>query len=968
MKKKYLLLILLFGLFIIPFKGNADTPVKQIVVKANEPYVDTGKSFYMKADIYPKNATNKSVTWSTSDSTIASINPTTGGVTTKSKKGIVTLTATANDGSGISESITLKVGYNYIKLGERKYISSSVTTTYEDVIWDDGPQYVIRKTGSTAKSSINGIYRHAAEIEGVNIGIANLLLKTITDELISIENIEVYAPILRYEALIDNIVIPKNTTDNPNIYIGNTFSEGLGKTYYISDDETIATVDQSGNITGIKNGETTIRVQSQFNNIEKEIPVFIYTNVENINVDTEDVYLNDDNRVYQLTYDVIPNEATWPTVTFTSNNEEIVTINQIGLIQAVKNGETTITLSAQNDITKIINVHISGLRKDINELEINNLENKVYTGEAYTPEIVIHDGDYQLIKNTDYTVQYINNINAGTAEILIEGIGNYKLTKKVTFKILKANIEYESSSTTYPFDDLYHSINLQVTTPDVTIKYKDNEGNYTIDKKPKYKKVGIYPIDYKLSKENYLDVYGSETVEITKVDIVELTTTTENIDYGEVNQDFEENIQRKIIVKNTGNVNIKLNIKNPTSDGPFGCLDFDNNHELEPDEEYEITLIANANGTYHNVPGIYNGTYQIIATSLENKEDTYTLKVPATITIKKLPMKVSYTTHVQTYGWQDYVSNGVMAGTSGEAKRLEAIKIKLENQDYVGNIEYKTHIQTFGWEKEYKKNDEMSGTNGLAKRLEAIKIKLTGKISEHFDIYYRVHAQKFGWLGWARNDEEAGTAGFAYRLEGIEIRIIPKGTPFEEYGLTTAFKDKDENTPPTTPGQKPIVTTEEDDQTIEYTTHVQKVGWQDYVAGGKMAGTEGMAYRLEGIKIKLKNQKYSGNILYRTHIQTYGWEKEFKKNDEMSGTQGEAKRLEAIEIKLDGEMSEHYDIYYTVHAQKLGWLGWAKNGERAGTAGFAYRLEGIIIKLIPKGQEFSLKTKKPKAFYDANEQ
>jgi uncharacterized protein YjdB len=99
-----------------------------------------------------------------------------------------------------------------------------------------------------------------------------------------------------------------------------------------------------------------------------------------------------------------------------------------------------------------------------------------------------------------------------------------------------------------------------------------------------------------------------------------------------------------------------------------------------------------------------------------------------------------------------------------------------------------------------------------------------------------------------------------------------------------------------------------------------------------MAGTSGEAKRLEAIKIKLNNPKYEGDIEYRTHIQSYGWEEEFKKNDEMSGTSGEAKRLEAIEMRLTGEMAEHYDIYYRVHAQRYGWLAWAKNGERTGTA------------------------------------
>ena len=137
--------------------------------------------------------------------------------------------------------------------------------------------------------------------------------------------------------------------------------------------------------------------------------------------------------------------------------------------------------------------------------------------------------------------------------------------------------------------------------------------------------------------------------------------------------------------------------------------------------------------------------------------------------------KLSYETHVQTYGWQDKVFDGDLSGTTGEAKRLEGIKINLINQDYPGDILYRTHIQTFGWEEEFKKNGEMSGTSGLAKRLEAIEIKLDGEMANHYDIYYRVHAQTFGWLNWAKNGEPSGTAGFAKRLEGIEIILVEKG-------------------------------------------------------------------------------------------------------------------------------------------------------------------------------------------------
>ena len=288
---------------------------------------------------------------------------------------------------------------------------------------------------------------------------------------------------------------------------------------------------------------------------------------------------------------------------------------------------------------------------------------------------------------------------------------------------------------------------------------------------------------------------------------------------------------------------------------------------------------------------------------------------------------VEYTTHVQNIGWQDYVSDGEMAGTSGQSLRLEGIKIKV-NAPVEGGISYSTHIQNIGWQ-DFVSDDNLSGTSGQGLRLEAIKIKLTGKLEENYDIYYRVHAQNVGLLDWAKNGEESGTAGYGYRLEGIEIKLV----------------EKDAAAPGETDKSFIIKA-----PTIEYTTHVQNVGWQDYVANGEMAGTEGLGLRLEGIKIRLDGQAVSGNIEYSTHIQNIGWQ-DYVANDEMSGTSGQSLRLEAIKIELTDELYENFDIYYRVHAQNAGWLGWAKNGEEAGTAGYGFRLEGIEIKIVEKGAE-----------------
>ncbi|WKY45131.1 DUF3298 domain-containing protein [Eubacteriaceae bacterium ES2] len=133
---------------------------------------------------------------------------------------------------------------------------------------------------------------------------------------------------------------------------------------------------------------------------------------------------------------------------------------------------------------------------------------------------------------------------------------------------------------------------------------------------------------------------------------------------------------------------------------------------------------------------------------------------------------ISYCTHIQNTGWQNWVTDGQTSGTEGQGLRLEGIKI-ISNLDGVG-LQYKTHVQNIGWQS-WASDGAMSGTEGLSYRLEAIQIELNGENAEQYDVYYQVHAQNIGWMGWAKNGESAGTAGYGYRLEGIRIQIIPKG-------------------------------------------------------------------------------------------------------------------------------------------------------------------------------------------------
>ena len=318
------------------------------------------------------------------------------------------------------------------------------------------------------------------------------------------------------------------------------------------------------------------------------------------------------------------------------------------------------------------------------------------------------------------------------------------------------------------------------------------------------------------------------------------------------------------------------------------------------------------------------------------------------------PVTVSYSTHIQSYGWnKSAAKNGAVAGTTGKAKRLEAIKISVEGNEDLG-IQYTTHCQGYGW-LNWSSNGEISGRTGEAKRLEAIKIQLTGADRDKYDVYYRVHAQGYGWMNWAKNGEAAGTAGLAKRLEAIQVVVVKKGesVPDKFEGVTASEKKAYMASAAAT-----AATVEGSDRAhVQYRSHLQTYGWQNWKNDGDISGTTGKAKRLESLKLELKNKDYTGGICYNAHVQTIGWQADpnksatWKKDGEFCGTTGNAKRLEAIQIELYGEMAEHYDIYYRVHSQTYGWMKWAKNGEMAGTTGQHKRIEGIQVVLVKKGEQ-----------------
>ena len=273
---------------------------------------------------------------------------------------------------------------------------------------------------------------------------------------------------------------------------------------------------------------------------------------------------------------------------------------------------------------------------------------------------------------------------------------------------------------------------------------------------------------------------------------------------------------------------------------------------------------------------------------------------------KDTSAEIRYSAHIEDYGWLAEVGNGELAGTAGEALRMEALTINISSE-LEGSVVYRAHIKDDGW-LDWVKDGEVAGTTNRSLRAEAFEIYLTGELAEVYSVKYRAHIEDAGWLDWVSDGQTAGTTGQSLRLEGIQIVLVRKDMP---------------------------------EASVSYCMHIKDEGWLETVSDGISSGTVGEEIRAEAIQIYV-NSAVSGGIEYRAHVQDYGW-LDWARDGETAGTTGEGIRAEALEIRLTGELAEKFSVKYRVHIQNQGWLDWARDGETAGTTGQSLQIEAVQI-------------------------
>ena len=393
----------------------------------------------------------------------------------------------------------------------------------------------------------------------------------------------------------------------------------------------------------------------------------------------------------------------------------------------VEVGTAKVILTGEGNFTGTTWVSFAIVRAKISAATVVPIGTQTYTGVAIKPSVTATFNGKTLEEGKDYTLAYTSNTKAGIAMVTLTGWGNFEDTKTVEFSIAQAPISSASfaaiESQTYTGKAL---------TPGVTATF--NGVNLRLG------------TDYTLSYANNTDV-GTATVTVS----------------GKGNFTGTKTLQFEIAKASVSKCTVSA-ISNQAYNGKL----------VTPKPTVKLGSLKLTLGTHYTLSYKNNTKAGTATVTIKGKGN---LTGSRSVTFRIVAPSVSYYVHRQTYGWESAWSkkDGDPSGTTGESKRLEGIKIKLGSKPYSGGISYRTHIQTYGWESSWKSDGTMSGTTGESKRLEAIQIKLTGEMEKHYDVYYRVHAQRLGWMGWAKNGAQAGTAGFSYRLESIQVVLVPKG-------------------------------------------------------------------------------------------------------------------------------------------------------------------------------------------------
>ena len=368
-------------------KSPQTVPVTGVKLDKYAILITEGDKSTLSATVLPSNASNKDVSWASSDANIATVSK--DGEVTGIKPGSTTVTVTTIDGKKTAkcqvavekriypvESVSLDKASLELTEGDKATLTATIlpeNASNKNISWTSSDEKIATVS---AAGEVTAVAPGKATIT-VTTEDGNMTAKcevTVNKKIYPVESVSLDKTSLELtegdKATLTATVLPDNAS-NKNVS-------------WTSSDDKVATVSAAGEVTAIAPGKVTITVTTEDGaktaKCEVTVNKKIYP-VESVSLDKTSLELTEGDKA-TLTATVLPDNASNKNVSWTSSDDKVATVSATGEVTAIAPGKATITVTTEDgaktakcEVTvKAKTIHVESITLNETELRLERLD------------------------------------------------------------------------------------------------------------------------------------------------------------------------------------------------------------------------------------------------------------------------------------------------------------------------------------------------------------------------------------------------------------------------------------------------------------------------------------------------------------------------------------------------------------------------------------------------------------------
>ena len=388
--------------------------------------LEAGYNYQLVATVTPESTTNKAVTWSSSDETVAKVNS--NGLVTLLAGGEAVITATTVSG-GISAKCTVTVIQNptgvevdsnvrNMYVGQVATLTATVlplTATYRDVVWSTNNDKIVTVT---SKGLVTAVSRGTAIITAkTKVGGYTATCAITVGDKVAVTGLS-----------IDASGLNMLKGDNRTILATITPSNASEKTIeWTSSDISVATVNENGVVTAVGSGEAVITAVTRDGSYQKQCKVTVVQPVTGISLALDNLKLAV-GKSKTLKANIEPSDATNKKLQWESSDESVATVTSSGVVRAKGPGNATILVTtADGGFSASCNISVytavTGVKIAAETVSIPKGEKRILTAtiepaNAQNQELTWSSSNTDIVRIDAVTGQ-VTGRTVGTAKVTV---------------------------------------------------------------------------------------------------------------------------------------------------------------------------------------------------------------------------------------------------------------------------------------------------------------------------------------------------------------------------------------------------------------------------------------------------------------------------------------------------------------------------------------------------------------------